>query len=563
MAPDLPNRRRALPEKAGTGGGPDRKPLTSNQLERADPILDRPLLQFKGGKWKFGDAFQGTQIFGGTGSGKTTGSGAAIGQALLQAKFGGLVLTAKADDAERWKRWAGDFGRAGDIVEIREDSACAFNILQYEFDRGGGHTHNLVSLIMGALTSGGEGAVSTSEPYWTEALRELLIHAIDTLVLGTIGEKVRDDEASIATARPEIRLSDLDRLIRTAPRSVAELRSERWRKRSRCWKLLVAADWLVQNELLPRPRERDLEQTMAYWLNDYANLSERTRTSIVSTFTAKVAGLLRSPIRELFFEGTDNRICPEVSFDEPSGFGEGGGHILILNLPVKVHGEVGRIVQVLYKTVWQRAADRRAELFSLSAAERRALAQAGHGQEREVTRTCPTFLWADESQYFITQEDMFFQQTARASRVATVYLTQNVGNYAIALGRHGNDSQVSSFLGNLQTKIFHTNGDPVTNQFAENTFGKQWISVRSRSQNQSSSVQDGRMSINKGDGDNVHPQMVPVVEAREFTLLASGGTRFDFRIQAWIFQAGRNWKHADTPNDAASNALFHEFEQVF
>ncbi|MBK9187725.1 MAG: TraM recognition domain-containing protein [Phycisphaerales bacterium] len=561
MAPDLPNRHKALPVRTGTGGDMDRRSPTSTQLERADPTLDRPLLTLKGGKWKFRDAFEGTQIFGGTGSGKTTGSGAAIGREFLRAKFGGLVLTAKADDAERWKGWAQELGRGGDIVEIRADSACAFNILQYEFDRCGGHTHNLVSLIMGALTSGGEGAVSTSEPYWTEALRELLIHAIDTLVLGTIAERVRDG-ASVATARPDIRLSELDRLIRTAPKSVAELRSERWRKRSRCWQLLDAADWLSQNEGLTRPRERDLEQTMAYWLNDYANLSERTRTSIVSTFTAKVAGLLRSPVRELFFEDTDDRLCPEVSFSEPSGFGQGGGHILILNLPVKVHGEVGRLVQVLYKTIWQRAADRRAGLFSLTADEREKRHRAGTTGASAAHCTCPAFLWADESQYFITLEDMLFQQTARTSRVATVYLTQNVGNYAIALGRRGNDSQVNSFLGNLQTKIFHSNGDPTTNQFAENTFGKHWISVRSRSQSQSSSVQDGHLSITKGDGDNVHPQLVPVVEAREFTLLASGGPRFGLRIQAWIFQAGRNWKSSDIPGEAASNAVFHEFEQV-
>lgn len=560
MPPEFPTRRKALPEHSGQGGDVDRRVPTSNQLARADPILDRPLIQFNGGKWKFEDAFQGTQIFGGTGSGKTTGSGATIAKELLKAKFGGLVLTAKADDAARWRRWAVQTGRSSDVVEVREDSACAFNILQYEFEQGGGHTHNLVSLIMGALTSGGGGTVSSSEPYWTEALRELLIHAIDTLVLGTIGEKVQNGE-SPKTAKPEIRLSDLDRLIRTAPRSVAELRSPRWRKRSHCWKLLSAADWLVQNEMLARPRERDLEQTMAYWLNDYANLSERTRTSIVSTFTAKVAGLLRSPVRELFFEDTDERYWPEVSFVEPSGFGEGGGRILIINLPVKVHGEVGRLVQVLYKTVWQRAADRRAELFSAEAAEKRTIVRPERSQDHAAMRTCPAFLWADESQYFITQEDMLFQQTARGSRVATVYLTQNVGNYAIALGRQGNDSHVSSFLGNLQTKIFHTNGDPATNQFAENTFGKQWVSVRSRSQNQSSSVQDGRVSINKGDGDNVNPQLVPVVEARDFTLLASGGTRYDLRIQAWVFQAGRNWKTSGTPNDSASNAVFHEFEQ--
>ena len=44
--------------------------------------------------WTLKDAFEGTQIFGSTGSGKLSGSGKAIALAFLESYLGGLVLTA-------------------------------------------------------------------------------------------------------------------------------------------------------------------------------------------------------------------------------------------------------------------------------------------------------------------------------------------------------------------------------------------------------------------------------------------------------------------------------------
>ena len=86
------------------------------------------------------------------------------------------------------------------------------------------------------------------------------------------------------------------------------------------------------------------------------------------------------------------------------------GKIIIVNVPVKTYGEIGRLAQILYKIIWTRTADRRSGLFGTPA----------HGLSESAVHSdpslrSPVFLWADESQYFITQEDMLFQQTARAS----------------------------------------------------------------------------------------------------------------------------------------------------
>jgi hypothetical protein len=50
----------------------------------------RPLLYLgKNDAWTVGDAFEGTVIFGATGSGKTSGSGQALAKSFLKAGFGG------------------------------------------------------------------------------------------------------------------------------------------------------------------------------------------------------------------------------------------------------------------------------------------------------------------------------------------------------------------------------------------------------------------------------------------------------------------------------------------
>lgn len=510
--------------------------------------MDEELGVFGANSWRVGDSFQGTQIFGGTGSGKTTGSGAAIACSLLRAGFGGLVLTAKADDASRWRSYAHRCGRAADVIEISPTNGVCFNILDHEFRRGGGLTHNVVSLLVGAMTSGSESFVG--EQYWTEALREMLIHTIDLAVLGGQAEAKQATSGS-AAARP-LSLATLDLIVRTAPQSAADVGTATWRRQSRCWTLLKAADEMARNREFPAPRILDLRKTENYWLHDFANLSPRTRSIIVSTFTSKVAGLLRWPIREMFFGDHHERYSPEHSLRATQDGRR--GKIIILNLPVKTYGEVGRLAQVLYKIAWTRTADRRSGLFGSASVA------ASDERTQDATLCSPAFLWADESQYFVSPEDALFQQTARSSRIATVYLTQNIGNYAVGNSR-GVGPGVYSLLGNLQTKIFHANGDPETNRFAEQTIGKQWVDIESKSTNSGDSVQDGRVSLSNSRNVNQSQSLVDIVTTRDLTMLYAGGTRFGLKVAAIVFQPGRTWTAGKGQGAQPTNVFRHTFDQ--
>jgi hypothetical protein len=140
--------------------------------------------------------------------------------------------------------------------------------------------------------------------------------------------------------------------------------------------------------------------------------------------------------------------CTDVTFTPEDTF---KGRIIILNLPVKEYNELGQFAQVLFKFVWQRAVERRASGIPRADAEQ---------------KIRPVFLWADESQFFVNSYDSLFQSTARSSRACTVYLTQNLPSYLAAFSGANSRAEAEAFLGNLQTKIFHANGDPSTNTTA-------------------------------------------------------------------------------------------------
>ena len=122
----LSARDRAIPRKRSRAEGRftragDAKswPTAPDALHRYD--LAHTLVSFgerEGDAWTIGDACEGTQIFGTTGSGKTSGSGRTLALAFLRAGFSGLVLCAKPDERELWGRYAAIAGREDDLSDL-------------------------------------------------------------------------------------------------------------------------------------------------------------------------------------------------------------------------------------------------------------------------------------------------------------------------------------------------------------------------------------------------------------------------------------------------------------
>jgi hypothetical protein len=123
------------------------------------------------------------------------------------------------------------------------------------------------------------------------------------------------------------------------------------------------------------------------------------------------------------------------------------GAVIVLDMPVKTWQQDGIIAQHIIKYAFQRATERRGQI-------------GGN-----------VFLWVDEAQLMLSDYDSEFQSTARNSRAATVYLTQNINMYHRAIGGTNPHYAVRGLLGNLKTKIFHANDDVDTNKYAAELIG--------------------------------------------------------------------------------------------
>lgn len=438
-------------------------------------------------------AFEGVQIFGGIGSGKTSGSGATLARSFLRAGFGGLVLCAKKDELDTWLEYARQTGREESILVFDTSGKFTFPFLQYEIERegeGAGYTENLVRLfttVYEAISRSDSGG--GSDPYWTRAMQQLLRNAIDLCMI----------------ARGTVSVPMIHQVIMSAPLSMDETKSDEWRKQSLCYKLMAEA----HTKDLDRWTGADLDSTAAFWFKEYPSLAEKTRSSILSTLTTMMDNFLRRPFRQLFSEPPEesDKAFPELTHH---------GVVIIMNLPVKEYGDAGRAAQVVYKYLWQQAAERR--------------------NVKENPR--PVFLWVDEAQNFVTEYDMQFQATARSSRACTVYLTQNIPNYYAEMGGEHSKYRVDSLMGNLQTKIWHANSDPKTNTEAAEIIGKSWQIRR----NAGTSIGGESFNITSGESESFDYDVPP----QEFSKLRKGGVSNGLIVEAFVFQNGRVWENGLT-----------------
>ena len=463
---------------------PKRQPLT----------LDTPLIYLspdgKNDPWTVRDAFEGIAVFGKIGSGKTSGSGQTVAKAFLAAGFGGLVLCAKPEERETWEGYACAAGREHDLIVIspeadpRHHTHWRFNFLNYEMARpdGGGMTENLVHLFTSiSEIVEARPRVADGDQFWERAMTELVTNAVSLLRL----------------SRGTLTLDDITRLVLEAPRHEDQPYDERWQENSFCARLLREAD----EKLAAADNARDahdFEITFDYWTKNFAGLGDRTRGSIVATFSGIANMLSHGYIWELF--STTTSIVPEVSYRD--------GAIIVVDLPIQRYHKVGRIAQTIWKHMWQRAV----------------LARDVNAHPR------PVFLWADEAQHFMTSHDFEYQATCRSARASTVFLTQNISMYYATLGAGGRDA-ANALLGNFGSLIFHQQNDVPTNMWASDTIGKVWVQQFGGS---TSTNPQGTTT-----GANWGWQQLYKVDPVEFTTLRRGGPANGLEVDAYWFQGGR------------------------
>lgn len=478
------------------------KKMTRRKTPSARWDLSTPLLRWsRDDVWTLGDTVEGTLILGATGSGKTSGSGAAIARSYLAAGFGGLVLTAKADERSLWEKYCRETGRLNDLLIFAPDERAdlRFNFLDFELNRtgeGAGHTESIVNLFANVLevvernsgTDGGRG----DESFWRRTNRQLMRNLVDLLAL--------------ATGR--VSVPDLVRLCLSAPTSSAQINDKVWQERSFCFQCLKDAD---RRDKSGR-QKHDFGIVADFFLLEWPNLSDKTRSVVMATFTSMADVLNRGVLRELFC--TDTNVTPKAVEE---------GRIILIDLPVKEFAEVGQFAQVLWKYSFQRSIERR----DVAANSR------------------PVFLWADEAQLFSTSYDFQFQSTCRSARCATVYLSQSTTNFLAALG--GGDkgqNEALSLFQCLNTKLFHACTD-TTPEWAAKLIGRSKQLFANG--NNTYSPEDNMNAMlglpafglvghtSAGFSESYEYEVQPAV----FTRLRTGGPAHGWEVDGIVFQNGR------------------------
>jgi len=462
--------------------------------------LDAPLLSWAAGApWSIGDSFQGTQVFGATGSGKTSGPMAAICRSLLGAGYGGLFLTAKRGDRDLYRGYVREAGRLADLQVLAPDSGMGYNFMAEELAQSPDPltaVENLTAMLMSATelldrrtsaSGGGE-----NETFFRRGSERLARNGL--LVLALAGQGVS--------------VPHLHRLVTSAPGSLDEVASEAWRRGSFCFQRLEAADRAKKTDA----QRADFDTALTFFLQEWPTLSSRTRSAIEHTLTTATDLLSRGAARELLSSPVSN-VSPSHAY---------GGGILIVDLPVLVHKEAGAMVQTLIKFAWQRS----------------------HARRDTARSPRPTFIVADESQLFAVEADEQFQSIARETRTAVVYATQSLSGMLAAFGGSHAEARVHSLLTNLQNKIVCQQTDSRTIEYLQAIVGKSPRLMMSGNQSRDGDWLAPLFGGPSGSSAGFSEVMDHELEAREMNCLAKGGPHR--RVDAIVFQGGKRFPNGRT-----------------
>ncbi|MDB5282585.1 MAG: TraM recognition site of TraD and TraG [Bacteroidota bacterium] len=507
-----------------------------------------PLSKDPKDNWTIEDSFKGCGIMGSTGSGKTTASGKRIALTFLKEGWGGLVLCAKNDEAQLWQEYCNrpDVNRGDDLIIFGKGSIhesgklkgekMVFNPIDYEMQRvgaGARETQNITNIFMNVYRMGNRIASegdTKEERYWDTALKRCLNRVIELIKLAEIDLTYKNMVKILSTSNSvtDITFTDMincldptepddprDKITKEEQTALSQKAEKTLNLPSNfCLKCLVNAYFLTSvkkgDSNVMDKDEEDNERTESYYLvrdyfvHDMPAMGSKTKSVVTESFMGLAEPFL-SGLLSKHFAGKTN-LFPEETYLNKK--------IIVLNFPIKEFLDAGIIAQSIFKLLFQQAIERRNSKIDPN----------------------PVFLWCDEAQYFVNSYDQIFLTTARSSRTATVFLSQNISNYYAVMGS-GSDAKarVDSLMGNLCTKIFHANSDAETNEYASRLIGSAPTPLTNVGTSHST------FGLQDTDSQGLSMQYLPQIQPREFTTLKTGGEFNDYQVEAILTVNGRKW----------------------
>lgn len=362
----------------------------------------------------------GIAILGRAGSGKTSSSGKLVGNGIVRHRnSGGLILCAKPEDAGMWKEIFDKAGRKDDLIVFSPDMPHRFNFLDYVI-RSGGHTRDVTKCITtigetlrSSDTKGGESA-----DFWEREQERMIFNAVE----------------AIRIAYGNLSGPDIQRFISGAAMNPEMIATSEWQAGFHNQTLKQAF------EARRTPiEEADFQLAMEYWLGEFPNMADKTRSSIL----VGVMGILHT-----FNTGLVRQLVSGETNCSPDDML--AGKWVLVNMSPAEWGDQGAFICGGWKFLTQKRILRR---------------EAKPGD-------CINIIWCDEAQSFVTSFDSHYLAQCRSHFGCMVYLSQSLHAYYSALRGNAGRHQADALLANFHHKIFHAVGDEHTANFAANLVGK-------------------------------------------------------------------------------------------
>jgi len=131
-----------------------------------------------------------------------------------------------------------------------------------------------------------------------------------------------------------------------------------------------------------------------------------------------------------------------------------------------------------------------------------------------------------------------------------VLLSQNVNNFYAQLGGDKNAQHLfDSLAGNLSTRIFHANGDNLTNEWASKMFGS-WDKPVSQMSSSTSAPSPNLYPFQLNPptfGQSVSTRREPLVPPEDFAKLRASNTRNGYWSDAYVYRVGSLFPETGLP----------------
>lgn len=426
-------------------------------------------------------------VCGRAGAGKSSTCGGTLALHMLQEGYSGLVVSAKPERAF-WESLCAIAGRSDDLIIVRPDGVNPMNFLEVAAASAPAGFSTLAADLLTTVcqvAAGNKQGGDPSNAFFDNYMKRAITNAID--LLSFAGEQVSVEQ--------------IIKVIVSCPREPEQASDPVWWSSSECARCIRLAD-----ERVTEPTQRmDLERTTSFFCEEFSALGDRTRSSVIATFTGSADMLTRSPLREVFGSGTT--WTPDDALN---------GKIILVDFPSLVMGVVGKIANRIVKLMFMTAV-----------------------QRRDPSQGTNAFLWSDEvSENLIGNRDAAFCATARSSRCAYIALTQSKCNIDSVIGRDAG----MAFMANFGTHVAMSNQCSETNEFYSKLAGSTWQNRTSFTKNDQEKTGQNQSSL----GTQISQSLDAQIPAQKFTVLRSCSPETGGQADAIVIQGGRTWNASQT-----------------